>query len=220
MKRFFCLLLLALPLLAAAAPMTNDDVIKLVRSGLSEATILQAIQGSEPYFDTSSDGLVRLRQGGVNDRIIQQVLTKQSSMPMAPPVLAPLPAQAPPVAEGAPPPQYVRNCAECGTISNIKEVKKKGSSSGTGTLAGALIGGGLGYAIGGHGHRTAGTLVGAGGGALVGNSLERNASSGRTFKIEVRFDNSTTQTFHYDSMPGWSIGSRVRLINGQLTTLQ
>ena len=52
MKRLFCLLLLAVPLLAAAAPMTNDDVIKLVRSGLSEATILQAIQGSEPYLNT------------------------------------------------------------------------------------------------------------------------------------------------------------------------
>lgn len=219
MKRLFCMLLLALPLLVVAAPMTNDDVIKLVRSGLSEATILQAIQGADPYFDTSSDGLIRLKQGGVNDRIIQQVLAKQSSTPAAAPapVLAPLPAQAPPYAE--PPPQAVRNCAECGTVTNLKEVKKKGSSSGTGTLAGALIGGGLGYAVGGHGHRTAGTLVGAGGGALIGNSMERNASAGRTFKIEVRFDNGTTQTFHYDSMPGWSIGSRVRMINGQLTTL-
>jgi outer membrane lipoprotein SlyB len=125
-----------------------------------------------------------------------------------------------PYAEAAPPPPPVRNCAECGTISNIKEVKKKGSSSGAGALTGALIGGGLGYAVGGSGHRAAPALIGAGGGAFIGNSMEKNAKSGRTFKIEVRFDNSTTQTFHYDSMPGWSIGSRVRLINGQLTTLQ
>jgi outer membrane lipoprotein SlyB len=224
MKRLFCILLLALPLLAVAAPMTNDDVIKLVRSGLSEATILQAIQGAEPYFDTSSDGLIRLRQGGVNDRIIQQVLAKQSSTKSAAPAavpastLAPLPAQATPAAEAAPPPA-VKNCAECGTITNVKEVKKKGSASGAGALTGALIGGGLGYAVGGHGHRTAGTLVGAGGGALAGNYIEKNASAGKTFKIEVRFDNGTTQTFHYDSMPGWSIGSRVRIVNGQLTTL-
>ena len=210
MKRLFCVLLLAFPLLAVAAPMTNDDVIKLVRSGLSEATI-QAIQGSDPYFDTSSDGLIRLKQGGANDRIIQQVLAKQSSTPTA----APAPAQ--PFA-ATPPPQQ-QTCPDCGTITNIKEVKKKGSASGGGALAGALIGGGLGYAVGGRGHRTAGTLVGAGGGALAGNYIEKNASAGRTFKIEVRFDNGTTQTFHYDSMPGWSIGSRVRIVNGQLTTL-
>jgi outer membrane lipoprotein SlyB len=224
MKRLLAAVLLALPLLAIAAPMTNDDVVKLVRSGLSEATILQAIQGSEPYFDTSSDGLIRLKQGGVNDRIIQQVLAKQSGASMAAPAaapaytLAPLPAQAPPAAEAAPQ-QAVKNCAECGTVTNVKEVKKKGSSSGMGTLGGALIGGGLGYAVGGSGHRTAGTLVGAGGGALIGNTIERNASAGKTFKIDVRFDNGTTQTFHYDSMPGWSIGSRVRIVNGQLTTL-
>jgi outer membrane lipoprotein SlyB len=214
MKRLFCMWLLAVPLLAAAAPMTNDDVIKLVRSGLSEATIVQAIQGAEPYFDTSSDGLIRLRQGGVNDRIIQHVLAKQSSTP----ALAPLPPHAPPYAE--PPPQAVKNCAECGTVTNLKEVKKKGSSSGVGTLGGALIGGGLGYAVGGHNHRAAGTLVGAGGGALIGNTIEKNASSGKTFKIDVRFDNGTTQTFHYDSHPSWAPGSRVRLINGALTTLQ
>ena len=216
MKRLFCLLLLAVPLLAVAAPMTNDDVIKLVRSGLGEETVLQAIQRAESGFDTSTDGLVRLKQGGASDRIIQQVMAKQSGAPA--PVLAPLPAQGPPAAEAAPQPM-VRNCAECGTVTNIREVKKKGSASGAGALTGALIGGGLGYAVGGHGHRTAGTLVGAGGGALAGNYIEKNASAGRTFKIEVRFDNGTTQTFHYDSMPGWSIGSRVRIVNGQLTTL-
>ena len=73
--------------------MTNDDVIKLVRSGLSEETVLQAIQGAEPRFDTSTDGLVKLKQGGVSDRIIQQVMAKQSGEPMAAPALAPLPAQ-------------------------------------------------------------------------------------------------------------------------------
>lgn len=216
MKRLLCMLLLAVPLFAAAAPMTNDDVIKLLKAGLSEETVLQAIQGAEPRFDTSPDGLVRLKQGGVSDKVIQQVMAKQSGAPA--PALAPLPAQAPPVA--AAPPPTPQPCADCGTVTSIKEVKKKGSASGVGALTGAVIGGGLGYAVGGSGHRTAGTLIGAGGGALAGNMIEKNAKSGYTYKIEVRLDNGTTQTFRYDSHPGWTTGSRVRIVNGQLTTLQ
>jgi outer membrane lipoprotein SlyB len=213
MKKLLFCLLLAVPLFAAA--MNNDDVIKMVRGGLGEATVLQVIGNAEPGFDTSPDALVRLKQNGVSERIIQQVIAKQSAVPG----LAPLPAQAAPGQPVAAAPSPQQTCADCGTVTNVKEVKKKGSSSGVGTLGGALIGGGLGYAVGGHNHRTAGTLVGAGGGALIGNTLERNASAGKTFKIEVRFDNGTTQTFHYDSMPGWGPGSRVRMLNGALTTL-
>lgn len=225
MKRLLFVLLLATPLAALAAPMTNDDVIKLVRSGLGEDTVLQAIQGSEPQFDTSTDGLVRLKQGGVSDRIIQQVMAKQSGAPApAPaPVLAPLPAQtapaqaAPAAAATPPPPQ---TCPDCGTITRIKEVKKKGSSSGIGALTGALIGGGVGYAVGGSGRRVAPTLIGAGGGALAGNYIEKNAGAGREFRIDVRLDNGAEQTYRYDSMPNWNVGTRVRVVNGQLTSLQ
>jgi outer membrane lipoprotein SlyB len=227
MRRLLSALLLALPLLAVAPPaaamqMTNEDVIKLLKSGLSEETVLQAIQGAEPRFDTSTDGLVKLKQGGVSDRIIQQVMAKQSGKPMAAPGLEPLPAQtapAQPAAAAPPPPQQQQTCVDCGTITNIKEVKKKGSASGAGALTGALIGGGLGYAVGGRGHRTAGTLIGAGGGALAGNYIEKNASAGREFRIDVRLDNGAQQTFRYDSMPNWGVGTRVRVVNGQLTSL-
>lgn len=216
MRRLLAALLLATPLAALAAPMTNDDVIKLVKAGLSEEIVLQAIQGAEPRFDTSTDGLVRLKQGGVSDKIIQQVMAKQSGAPAS--ALAPLPAQAPPAA--AAPPPTPQTCPDCGTITGIKEVKKKGSASGVGALTGAVIGGGLGYAVGGSGHRTAGTLIGAGGGALAGNMIEKQAKSGYTYRIDVRLDNGTQQTYRYDSHPGWTTGSRVRIVNGQLTTLQ
>lgn len=221
MRRLLFAMLLATPLAALAAPMTNDDVIRLVRSGLGEDTILQAINAGDPAFDTSTDGLVKLKQFGVSDRIIQQVMAKQSGKPMTAPGLEPLPAQTVPAqpAAAAPPQQQQQTCADCGTITNIKEVKKKGSASGAGALTGALIGGGLGYAVGGRGHRTAGTLIGAGGGALAGNYIEKNASAGKEFRIDVRLDNGAQQTFRYDSMPNWGVGTRVRVVNGQLTTL-
>jgi outer membrane lipoprotein SlyB len=218
MKKLFATVLLAVPLSVAA--MGNDDVIKMVNGGLSEATVLQVISSAEPGFDTSADGLIRLKQGGVSDKIIQQVIARQSAAP-AVPGLAPLPAQAAPAQPVAatPPPQQQQTCPDCGTITNIKEVKKKGSASGGGALAGALIGGGVGYAVGGRGHRTAGTLIGAGGGALAGNYIEKNASAGREFRIDVRLDNGMQQTYRYDSMPNWNVGTRVRVVNGQLTSL-
>ena len=217
MKKLLAIVLLVVPLSAAA--MNNEDIIKMVKGGLSEATVMQVVQNAEPGFDTSADGLVRLKQGGVSDKVIQQVIARQSAAPSVP-GLAPLPQQAAPAqpaAAATPPPQ--QTCADCGTITNVKEVKKKGSASGGGALAGALIGGGLGYAVGGHGHRTAGTLVGAGGGALAGNYLEKNTSAGREFRIDVRLDNGVQQTYRYDSMPNWGVGTRVRVVNGQLTAL-
>lgn len=224
MKRLLVALLISAPLAALAAPMTNADVIKLVRSGLGEDTVIQAINAGEPAFDTSADGLVNLKQFGVTDRVIQLMISKQSGTPaQAPgtvPGLAPLPAQAAPgqPVAATPPPQQ-QTCPDCGTITNIKEVKKKGSASGAGALTGALIGGGLGYAVGGRGHRTAGTLIGAGGGALAGNYIEKNASAGKEFRIDVRLDNGAQQTYRYDSMPNWGVGTRVRVVNGQLTSL-
>ena len=221
MKRLLAALLIAAPLAALAAPLTNADVIKMVRSGLGEDTVSQAINAGQPAFDTSPDGLVNLKQFGVSDRLIQLMISKQSGVPASSatsvPGLAPLPASSPtPMAATTPAPQ---SCADCGTITNIKEVKKKGSASGAGALTGALIGGGLGYAVGGRGHRTAGTLVGAGGGALAGNYIEKNASAGKEFRIDVRLDNGAQQTYRYDSMPNWGVGTRVRVVNGQLTTL-
>ena len=196
MKRFLFALLCALPLTGLAAPMTNDDVIMMVNGGLGEATVIQAIQSAEPRFDTSPDGLVRLKQGGVNDRIIQQVISRNAGAPAA----------------GAP------ACPSCGTVTGIREIEKP-RKTGAGTATGAVIGGVLGYAIGGHGNRTAGTVVGAAGGAVAGNVYENRAGENRTYEIGVMFDDGSSRSFHQDSHPAWHQGSRVRLVNGALTSM-
>ena len=197
MKHLLRALILFVPLLALAAPMTNDDVIKMVRGGLAEATVVQAINASEPAFDTSPDGLVRLKQGGVSDHVIQRIIARRDSAPAAvyPPV-----------------------CRECGTVTDIREIEQP-RKTGTGTATGALIGGVLGYAVGGHGNRTAGTVVGAAGGAVAGNVYENRASANKTFEIGVRFDDGSSNIFHQDSHPSWQQGSRVRLVNGGLAPL-
>ena len=185
-----------MPFLALAAPMTNDDVIKMVKGGLGDSTVLQAIDGAEPAFDTSPDGLVRLKQGGVSDAVIQRILARRGAAPAAQPVA----------------------CRECGTVTGIREIEKP-RKMGTGTAAGAAIGGVLGYALGGPHHRGAGTVVGAAGGAVTGNVIENRAGANRTFEIGVRFDDGSSRIFTQETHPSLQQGSRIRLVNGALTPL-
>lgn len=64
----------------AQATLTNEDVIKLAKSGLSEQFVIDLIeqQGSRLSSDVSS--LIALKEGGVNERIINAVIRKTSSV--------------------------------------------------------------------------------------------------------------------------------------------
>jgi len=205
MKKLLVAILFAAPLLAAlapqaanAAPMTNDDVIKMVKGGLGDTTVLQAIEGAEPGFDTSPDGLVNLKQGGVSDAVIQRILAKKS---------------------GAPAPKAASICNECGSITGIREINKPGQATGLGAVAGGVLGGVLGRSVGGSGHRTAGTVVGAAGGAVAGHMIEKKAREGKVWEIGVRFDDGNSRVFTLESHPSWNTGARVKLVNGALAPL-
>jgi len=194
-------LALCVPFAASAAPMTNEDVIKMVRGGLGEGTVLQAIDASAPAFDTSPDGLVRLKQGGVSDAVIQRILAKGSGA-------APAAAQ--------PQPQ---TCAGCGTITSLREVEKPGQGGAGGAVAGGVVGGLIGNALGGSRNRTAGTVIGATGGAVAGYQIQKHASSTKYWEIGVRMDDGSTHTLTQDQPPAWKSGDRVRLQNGALAPL-
>src|SRR5260370_32261626 len=74
--RPFCAILCACSLIYAQATMTNQDLVKLVKSGLSEEFILNLVdqQGSRLSSDTSS--LIELKAGGVNERILTAIVKK------------------------------------------------------------------------------------------------------------------------------------------------
>ena len=61
--------------------LTNSDVIKMVQAGLSEPTIISAIQSSDPAFDLSPDGLIALHKGGVSQRILDVMMADGSVRP-------------------------------------------------------------------------------------------------------------------------------------------
>lgn len=58
---------------------SNQDIVKLVRSRLSESLVIHVIQVYESDFDTSSDGLLSLRKSGIGDSVIAAMLLKASA---------------------------------------------------------------------------------------------------------------------------------------------
>ena len=57
-------------------PLTNDDVLMLVQAGFGEDTISEAIRTNACRFDTSADALLKLKNGGVSERIIMAMLAE------------------------------------------------------------------------------------------------------------------------------------------------
>ena len=88
MKSFFPTTVITLHLLAGSAfgvqaqtkdegPMTNAEVIKLVKAGFKEKTIVLIIASRIPNFDLSSDRMIQLKRAGVNENIIIAMLARQ-----------------------------------------------------------------------------------------------------------------------------------------------
>ena len=53
------------------SPLTNADVIKMVKGGVPESTIISSIQSSPTKFDLSVAALTGLRKAGVSEKIIE-----------------------------------------------------------------------------------------------------------------------------------------------------
>jgi hypothetical protein len=77
-----CLLALFLtlaPALLAQNTLTNDAVIKMTKAGLSDELIVTTVNASQSRFDTSADGLIALKTGGVTDKVVSAILLKATS---------------------------------------------------------------------------------------------------------------------------------------------
>lgn len=89
MRRFFVSLLVfvfAFVVAAAAAfaqtkPLTNDDLVKMFKSGLPESTIVLAIEKGPCEFDTSAPALIALKEQGATPRILDAVVQCKSALP-------------------------------------------------------------------------------------------------------------------------------------------
>jgi outer membrane lipoprotein SlyB len=84
-------------------------------------------------------------------------------------------------------------------------------------VTGAVLGGVLGNQVGGGNGRKLATVAGAVGGGYAGNEVEKRARGTTTYQVRVRMDNGSVRSFPHSAQPHWSVGDRVRVVNGQLT---
>ncbi len=63
--------------------LTNDEVISLVKAGLSNAVVINKIRTSKSNFDLSTDSLIKLKQSGVGDDVVAAMLEAKSGRTVA-----------------------------------------------------------------------------------------------------------------------------------------
>ena len=69
----------------AVVPLTNSDVVKMVKAGIPESVIVREIQVAEPNFNTTPDALISLKHQHVPDRVLGAIVDSQTGARMAQP---------------------------------------------------------------------------------------------------------------------------------------
>lgn len=105
-------------------------------------------------------------------------------------------------------------CTTCGVVDSLRDIKVKGQGSGVGGVGGAVVGGLLGNQIGAGNGKAIATVAGAVGGAFAGNAIEKSVRATVDHEMVVRLDDGTTRTFTQVEPFPYTVGERVRVVNG------
>lgn len=127
-------------------------------------------------------------------------------------------AKPPAQVASAPKPAPAPVCTSCGVVASVNAVTQKGEGSGLGAVAGGVLGGVLGNQIGGGSGKKIATVAGAAGGAYAGHQVEKNMKSTTHYDVVVNMEDGSTRTFSFDTQPAFQAGSKVRVVNGTLTS--
>lgn len=85
---------------AQPKPLVNADIVKMVKAGLAEDTIVLAIQNKPSSFETGPEELIRLKEQGVSQAVLNAMLNASNPAPAAP-----APSEPPPAAQQTQPDQ-------------------------------------------------------------------------------------------------------------------
>ena len=107
-------------------------------------------------------------------------------------------------------------CDSCGTVTDVKAVKKQGEGSGVGAVIGGVAGGVLGHQVGSGRGKDVATVAGAAGGAYVGNQVEKNQKSTTSYVVTVKMEGGATRTFNYGASTGYKVGDKVKIVDKKL----
>lgn len=91
MKSFAASILLSVSLALMLSPsvlaqssqdksLNNQSVVKLVKAGFKEKTIIEIINARLPNFDLSPDRMIELKRNGVTEKVIMAMLSRQEGM--------------------------------------------------------------------------------------------------------------------------------------------
>src|SRR5712691_11421712 len=61
------------------APLTNASIVKLVRAGFKEKTVIAIIRSHQNQFNLDPDRLIELKQSGVSESVILSMLSQDDS---------------------------------------------------------------------------------------------------------------------------------------------
>jgi hypothetical protein len=68
---------------SAEAPLTNNSVVKLVRAGFREKTVIAIIRSRPSRFELAPERLIELKKSGVSERIILAMLAREEAVAVA-----------------------------------------------------------------------------------------------------------------------------------------
>lgn len=108
-------------------------------------------------------------------------------------------------------------CKDCGTVVDVKTVKKQGEASGVGAVGGAIVGGVIGNQIGSGRGQDVARVAGAAGGAYAGHQIEKNQKATTTYDVVVKLEDGRTRTFHFNSPTSYKVGDKIKVVDGKLT---
>ena len=107
-------------------------------------------------------------------------------------------------------------CDNCGTVTNVKTVKKEGEASGGGAVVGGIVGGVLGHQIGSGRGNTAATVAGAAGGAYAGHQIEKKKNETTNYVVEVKLESGSVRTFTYSNPTAYKVGDKIKIVDKKL----
>ncbi len=113
--------------------------------------------------------------------------------------------------------QATAACNDCGTVTDVRTIRKQGEGSGAGAVIGGVAGGVLGHQIGSGRGNTVATVAGAGAGAYAGHQIEKNSKSTTSHQVVVKLEDGKTRTFSYANPTSYKVGDRIRIVDGKLT---
>ena len=105
---------------SSESPIKNEDVIQMARAGLSAEVILEAIKKSLCKFDTSPSSIIAMKEAGVPDDVLMEMIRNPNGQPVIQVERKVLPTPGAVVER----PNPKDNLPEYGHISEIRKMRR------------------------------------------------------------------------------------------------